>query len=298
MPRRSAGPGLRAARRAGLLDTPGGADRFGAVTSPSPDRRLKLTLAYDGAAFLGWQVQPGGRTAQSELEAALTRLTARPTVVVAAGRTDRGVHATGQVVSVDVPARWEPVALKRALNAVLPDDIWVRGAADVPGSFHARYSARLRAYRYRVGTHERAQSPFRRRWCWPLREELDRAVLDAGAERLVGQRSFRSFAKAGQEERGDRCTVAVAGWSSWRDVGVEFRIEADRFLHHMVRYLVGTMVDTARGRRPPEDLDRLLAGEPGVETSPPAPPEGLFLTRVDYPPESGGDTETMDEDLP
>jgi tRNA pseudouridine38-40 synthase len=268
------------------------------VTSPPPDRRIKLTLAYDGGAFLGWQVQPGVRTAQGELEAALTRLTARPTVAVAAGRTDRGVHATGQVVSVDVPARWDPGALRRALNAVLPADIWVRAAAEVPGTFHARYSARRRAYRYRVGTHERAHSPFRRRWCWALRDELNRGVLEAGAEGLLGQRSFRAFAKAGQEERGDLCTVAVAGWSTWQDVGVEFRIEADRFLHHMVRYLVGTMVDTARGRRPPEDLHRLLAGETGVETSPPAPPEGLFLTRVDYPPEAGGDTETTDEDLP
>jgi tRNA pseudouridine38-40 synthase len=268
------------------------------VTLP-PDLRIRLTLEYDGEEFYGWQVQPGVRTVQSELEAALSRLTARPTTTVAAGRTDRGVHATGQVVSVEVPARWAAAELRRALNAVLPHDMRVRAAAEVPAGFHARYSATGRAYRYRVGTTEAAHSPFRRRWCWALGDALDEAALRQAAARIAGEHSFRLFAKAGQEERGDRCAVTRSEWHPWGGAGFEYRVEANRFLHHMVRYLVGTMVDIARGRRPAADLERLLAGDAGLETSPPAPVHGLFLTRVDYPPEYGGtDTETTDAILP
>lgn len=219
---------------------------------------------------------------QSELESALSRLTDRVTSVVGAGRTDRGVHALGQVASALVPGKWTAAELRRALNAVLPKDIWVAAADEVDLDFHARFDAVARSYLYRVGTAEEAASPFRRRWCWPLLEPLDREILDGMAALLHGEHSFRAFARAGQEERGDRCTVYRARWVPWGDVGVALEITANRFLHHMVRYLVGTMVDAARGRRPPEDLAGLLAGAPGLETSPPAPPEGLFLKHVAY----------------
>ena len=249
----------------------------------SPDeRRIRLTLHYDGGAFLGWQIQAEGRTVQAELEAKLAQLTGRDIRTVAAGRTDRGVHATGQVVSFSVPGKWRAAELRRALNALLPPDVWVESAAEAPPDFHARFDAVAREYEYRVGTTEACRSPFHRHWCWPLDAPLDRDALDAAAERIVGDHSFRAFAKAGQEERGDRCTVHHAHWSEWQDVGFCFRIRANRFLHHMVRYLVGTMVDVARARRAMADLDALLAGAPGLDTSPPAPPEGLFLTRVHY----------------
>lgn len=261
-----------------------------------PERRVKLRLHYDGSGFFGWQVQPGVRTVQAELEAALSRLTNRSTGVVAAGRTDRGVHATGQVASALVPGRWTPSELQRALNAVLPNDIWVAEAEEVPLSFHARYDAVARGYVYRVGTAPIVRSPLVRRWCWPLAEPLDAAVLEAMAAELPGEHSFRAFAKAGQPERGERCTVHVARWREWPGRGVMFRIVANRFLHHMVRYLVGTMVDAARGRRSPGDLRALLEGAAGLETSPPAPPEGLYLTRVYY----GGEDleEEEDETIP
>lgn len=242
-----------------------------------------MTLHYDGAGYFGWQLQPGVRTVQGELEAALSRLANRPVAVIGAGRTDRGVHATGQVAAATVPGKWTAPALRRSLNAILPNDIWVAEAEEVPLDFHPRYDALARSYIYRVGTVEAARSPFRRRWCWPLAEELDRGLLDRAAAMIVGEHSFKAFAKAGQEERGDRCTVHEAYWRSWDAVGVEFHVTANRFLHHMVRYLVGTMVDVARGRRPLDDVAALLAGSAGLETSPPAPPEGLFLTRVDYP---------------
>lgn len=251
----------------------------------SGDRvRYQLTLHYDGSGFHGWQVQKEGRTVQGELESALERLTGARRAVIGSGRTDRGVHATGQVASVDVPSRWSGTELRRALNAVLPDEIWVAGIARVGGRFHPRYDAVSRTYTYRLGTAPEAESPFHRLTCWPLSDSIDRSALEEAASSLPGNHSFRSFAKAGQEERGDRCTVQAACWEPWR-LGFLFRITADRYLHHMVRYLVGTMVDIARQRRPGGDMVALLEGSaPDLETSPPAPPQGLFLTRVEYPP--------------
>jgi tRNA pseudouridine38-40 synthase len=252
------------------------------------ERRIRLKLHYDGSRFAGWQVQPGKRTVQGELERALTRLTGGAARATAAGRTDRGVHATGQVVGVVVPAKWEAAELRRALNAVLAGDVWVAEAGEVSVEFHARYDAVARGYTYRLGTAPVSRSPFFRGTCWPLGEALPLAVLNAAAARFVGTHSFRAFAKTGQPERGEQCTVYAADWAPWEPAGLHFRVVANRFLHHMVRYMVGTQVDVARGRRRVEEIDRLLAGEPGLETSPPAPPEGLFLTRVFYPGDGVG----------
>ena len=245
-------------------------------------RRVRITLHYDGSDFHGWQVQPGVRTVQQEVERALERLTTQPIRTAAAGRTDTGVHATGQVVSFDVPAKWQPADLRRALNAILPDDVWVEAAAEAAADFHARFSATDRAYEYRLGLDPRAASPFHRRTCWGVRDRLDPLLLDRAATLLLGDHSFRAFAHAGQEERGDRCTIHESKWWEWPPLGVVYRVRANRFLHHMVRYLVGTMVDVARARRPLDDVAALLNGVAGVETSPPAPPQGLFLVRVGY----------------
>jgi tRNA pseudouridine38-40 synthase len=245
-------------------------------------RRVMLTLHYDGAGFMGWQAQPGARTVQTELEAALSRLADQAITVIAAGRTDRGVHATGQVASALVPHKWTAAALHRALNAILPDDVWVAAARDVPLDFHARYSAIARSYEYRVGTAENAFSPFERRWCWPTRNALSRDALVSAAAQFVGSHSFRALAKAGQPERGELCTVSSSEWLDW-ECGVLYRVTANRFLHHMVRYMVGTMVDIARARRAIDDVGRLLRNEADCETSPPAPPQGLFLSAVHYP---------------
>jgi tRNA pseudouridine38-40 synthase len=256
-------------------------------------RRIRLTLHYDGSGFHGWQVQPTVRSVQGELDAALSRLADRRVTSIAAGRTDTGVHATGQVVSVEMADRWTPTSLMKSLNAILPSDIWVADAAAVGAAFHARYSAIARGYIYRVGTTELAGSPFRRRWCWPVAGPLDHGVLTESASAIRGEHSFRGYAKAGQPERGYTCTVHEARWLEWRGNGLEFRIIANRFLHHMVRYLVGTMVDVARGRRPPSEVAALLddSRPDTVETSPPAPAAGLFLVRVYYDPselEAGG----------
>lgn len=205
--------------------------------------------------------------------------------MVGSGRTDTGVHATGQVAAVDMPVRWTAEELHRALNAVLPRDIWVASVEAAAPDFHPRYDALARSYEYRVGTDPEARSPFHRGWCWPLVRPVDADLLDAAARLLPGEHSFKAFAKSGQPERGYRCRVREAAWEPWA-LGWRFRITADRYLHHMVRYLVGTQVEIARGRRTLEDMTRLLDGGGEVETSPPAPPQGLFLTAVEYPQSS------------
>lgn len=247
-----------------------------------PQHRIRITVHYDGSGFFGWQLQPDLRTVQGELERVLTRLCNAPVRVIGSGRTDRGVHATGQVAAFDVPAAWTAPAMRRAMNALLPEGIWVADAVAAPARFHPRYDAVARSYCYRVGLSEGAQSPMLAPWCWPLAAALDMPAVERATAQLVGDHSFKAFAKAGQEERGDRCTVAAAGWVHWPEVGVEFHITGNRFLHHMVRYLVGTLVDVGLGKRPEADVPRLLAGDPDLLTSPPAPPQGLFLSRVEY----------------
>jgi tRNA pseudouridine38-40 synthase len=242
-------------------------------------------LHYDGSGFDGWQVQRGRRTVQGELSALLARLCGGTAPrLTAAGRTDAGVHATGQVASALVPDRFHADELRRALNALASPDLWIASAERVPDSFHPRYDATSRTYVYRVGTGPDCRSPFRARWCWPLGQALDRARLEAASAAIPGVHDFSAFAKSGQPERGVRCHVHSAAWrtSAAEQDALEFEISADRFLHRMVRYLVGALVDVAQGRRPVEELARLLANEPGLRAPEPAPPQGLFLTRVEY----------------
>lgn len=245
-------------------------------------------MEYDGSAFRGWQVQPGAATVQGELERVVRRLTGERRVVAGAGRTDSGVHATGQVAAVTMPARWTATEFARSLNATLPPTIWVRRAEAVAPGFDPRRQATARSYEYRVGTAPQAASPFRRPWCWPLCRPLDLDAAARATRHLAGTRDFRAFAKSGQPERGTACHVLAARWTQWRAadqsvLGVVFRISANRFLHRMVRYLVGTMVDVARGRRDAEELGLLLGAEASsLRTSRPAPAQGLFLAEVRY----------------
>ena len=249
-----------------------------------PTRTLQLVLHYDGTNFSGWQRQPDRRTVQGVLEAALGRLCAAPVAALGSGRTDAGVHARGQSVGVRVPEKWEPESMRRALNALLPDDVWVADANAMRDDFHARYSATARGYSYYVGTDEETMSPFRRRMEWAVLRPLHGAALEQCATLLLGEHSFRAFAVRGTAPAEDdhRCIVQRAAWRQ-RPGGLVFEIKANRFLHHMVRFLVGTMIDIAKGRRPAGDLDRLLLAEDNADVSPPAPPHALFLDRVHYP---------------
>ncbi len=248
-----------------------------------PLNRFRLTVQYDGTYFLGWQLQAQGRTVQGEMEYALRRLTGDHRTVTASGRTDTGVHATGQVAAIDLPPRWRVRELHRGLNALLPHDIWVEKIEEADPDFHPRFQALARSYRYQVGLVPEAFSPFHRPWCWPVVREVEVDLLHRACALLPGNHSFRAFAKVGQEHRGDRCIVSRASWVQWGGVGLALEITANRFLHHMVRYLVGTMVEVGMGRRPLEEMVELLTDpRTSLVTSPPAPPEGLFLSRVHF----------------
>jgi tRNA pseudouridine38-40 synthase len=251
-----------------------------------PVRTVQLVLHYDGARFAGWQRQRDARTVQGELEAVLARLCGAPTPVVGAGRTDAGVHARGQAAGVRVPERWTAPALRRAMNALLPDDVWVAAAHEMRDEFHARFSAVARRYAYHVGTDEGARSPFRRAWEHAVRRPLERGRLDETAAAIVGDHCFRAFAVKGTAPADDphRCIVADARWEA-RGPLLVFHVEANRFLHHMVRFLVGTMLDVGLGKRPPADMARLLAASTNDDVSPPAPAHALFLDAVRYPPD-------------
>lgn len=247
-------------------------------------RPVLLLLQYDGGAFAGWQLQPNVRTVQGELEAALARLFGRRIPVVGAGRTDSGVHALGQVAAAPVSERWRTDALVRALNAVLPADVWVAEARRMAPGFNPRRDALERTYCYRIGTDAGARAPFRRRLEWAVPGPLDVLAMRQAAAALAGTHSFRALSAVGPAREHWRCRVREAVWQAREDApGLEFWITADRFLHRMVRFLVGTMTDIARGRRPSADLARLLTAEDNRLASPPAPPHGLFLVAVRYP---------------
>lgn len=248
------------------------------------ERAVQLVLHYDGTRFAGWQRQPDARTVQGVVEETLTRLCNTTTRAVGAGRTDAGVHARGQAVGARVPDQWTASKLRRALNALLPDDVWVAGAHEMRAEFHARYSAGGRRYSYRIGTDEDAHSPFRSRWEWAVDRPLDRELLDRSASAIVGDHCFRAYAVHGTAPADDdhRCTVRLARWGD-RPGGLTFEIEANRFLHHMVRFVVGTMVEVASGKRDASTVERLLTAADNSDVSPPAPAHALCLEHVEYP---------------
>jgi tRNA pseudouridine38-40 synthase len=249
-----------------------------------PQRTIQLVLHYDGAGFAGWQRQPKERTVQGVVEAALERLCGVAVPALGSGRTDAGVHARGQAVGVRVPEKWDAMRLRRAMNAVLPEDVWVAAAHEMRDDFHARFSASARRYSYYVGTDEDAHSPFRRAHEWACDWPIERPVLDSAAVVIRGEHSFRAFAVQGTAPADDdhRCEVRCACWRE-RPGGLVFEIEANRFLHHMVRFLVGTMMEMASGRRSVADMSDLLGALDNRNVSRPAPAHALFLDRVEYP---------------
>lgn len=246
-------------------------------------RTFLALLHFDGRGFIGWQRQAAGRSVQGVVEEALSRLAAQPVAAAGAGRTDAGVHAAGLGVSFRMPARWDARAVRRGLNALLPADCWVADVHEMVAGFHARKSALTRSYRYVVGTDEASASPFRRPFEWALQRPLDMARLAAAAAVIRGEHEFEAFSVRGQEKPHHRCRLDRAEWHERAGRGAVFHVEADRFLHHMVRMLVGTMVEIALHRRPPDDMHRLLASRDNQATSAPAPPEGLYFVRATYP---------------
>jgi tRNA pseudouridine38-40 synthase len=244
------------------------------VAAPAVTR---LTLEYDGTDFAGWAVQPGKRTVQAVLGDALRTLLREDVRLVVAGRTDRGVHALGQVASYEGP----PVPL-RSLNAILPRDVAVLAAEQAPPGFSARYDALSRTYRYRLHTRRPGPSPFelgRALW-WPHKADL--GALRACAQALPGVRDFTAFTPSQSYHHRFTREVLAAAWEPDGPEALVFRIEAESFMRNMVRILVGTMLEVGSGRRELADFTSLLGGAPRSLAGVTAPPQGLYLESVRY----------------
>jgi tRNA pseudouridine38-40 synthase len=243
---------------------------------------FRLTLEYDGADFEGWQVQPGGRrTVQGVVEGALAEITGVPARVMGAGRTDSGVHAEAQVASVTLATDLSAETLCRALNGVLPRDLAALAVDEAREGFDARRDARGKRYCYRIWNGP-APSPLRRGRFLRVETPLDLAAMQRAADACVGRHDFTSFRAARSHTK---TSVRTLGRVDVREVSpgeIEIQVEGDGFLRHMVRILVGTLLEVGRGRRDPASLPATLAARDRAEAGPTAPGRGLTLVRVDY----------------
>jgi tRNA pseudouridine38-40 synthase len=246
-------------------------------------RTIKLTIQYDGTNYVGWQRQPNGASIQGVLEGALAPIEGAPVSVHGAGRTDAGVHALGQVASVELTAGHDTSTLFRALNAVLPEDIRVVALEEAPRGFHARFSAVAKTYEYRV-VNAPIVSAFVHRYVWHITQPLDLDAMRAAAEPLVGRHDFAVFQAAGSTVASTERTIARLDWEDGGgfDLPIVMRVTGDGFLRHMVRNIVGTLVEIGAGRWDPWRVLELLEGGDRTQAGPTAPARGLFLTRVDY----------------
>ena len=266
-------------------------------------RILKLTVAYDGTRFVGWQRQADGESIQGLLEQALARFDGAPVTVHGAGRTDAGVHALGQVASAEVTSQHDVGSIHRGLNASLPPDVRVTAVEDAPAGFHARFSARSKTYRYVLDTSPVA-SPFNRAFAWHLPERLDVEAMQKAASALIGNHDFAVFQSTGGETSGTVRTITRSELAaSQQDIQsgeprhptaharrgprcqarqIVYEVAGNGFLRHMVRAIAGTLVEVGRGWREPGSMATLLAGASRAKAGPTAPAHGLFLVRVDY----------------
>lgn len=247
--------------------------------------RIALGLEYDGAAFCGWQTQPGGCGVQDHLEAALSRFLDGPVSVVAAGRTDAGVHATGQVVHLDTEAVREASGWVRGTNSHLPPAARVTWAQPVPGDFHARFSARARAYRYRLIDQPVAPALLRAQTGW-FHQALDEYAMHSAAQALVGEHDFSAF-RDSQCQAKSPVRVVLGISVARRGAVIDISVRANGFLHHMVRNIVGSLVYVGAGRHPVQWVADVLRTRDRRLAAPTFAAEGLCLVHVDYDPALG-----------
>lgn len=243
-------------------------------------RTILLILEYDGTEFAGWQLQPNGRSVQEVVEQALIELLGEPVRVHSAGRTDAGVHARAMPVHFTTQRTLPLRAFRDGLNRLLPNDVAVYEAYEMPEGFHARFKARQKWYRYTLDRRS-IRSPLSGRRAWQVRGTLDLAAMREAAKLLVGEHDFSAFRASGCAAKS---TVRQLNAVDLIEEGTLLHIDVrgSGFLRNMVRMLVGTLVDVGRGKRPAADVTRLLAGEPGLRSGPTAPAHGLCLMTVDY----------------
>jgi tRNA pseudouridine38-40 synthase len=244
--------------------------------------QLKLVVEYEGTRYQGWQLQPGGPTVQEVLESALATALREPVRVRGAGRTDAGVHACGQVAAVRVTRVPPDLArLRKSLNALTPDDVAVREIAVVDDTFDPRRHARSRLYEYRILSAP-APSPFWRRHAWHVAQALDERAMDEAARTLAGEHDFEAFRGADPEPVRSTVRRVLESRIEPAPPLLVYRIEATAFLKHMVRNIVGTLVEVGRGERAPDAMRALLAGRDRTRAGATAPPHGLCLVTVRY----------------
>ncbi len=241
-------------------------------------RNIKLVVEYDGTDFVGWQIQQQGRTVQQEITSILRQILQEDVNVIGAGRTDSGVHARGQVANFRTNSPLTPETLLNALNGLLPRDICIHAAEEVPEEFHARFDAKERTYRYFIAPRPTAID---RRYSWFSKYTLDIGVMNTCAKLLEGEHDFCSFSKLNPELSHSRCIVASSHWFESNGMFV-YEIQANRFLHGMVRTLVGTMVHVGRSYRTFDEFRKILNSRERSEAGMSAPPHGLFLESVRY----------------
>ena len=238
-----------------------------------------MTIQYDGTDFHGWQVQAKGRTVQGDIENALSIIYPEEKItLLGAGRTDAGVHALGLTANIKLPSKLSANELLQALNGNLNQDVRIDSTEIVEDDFHARFSATARKYEYRL---VKAFSPVTRNYTTALKWEIDKNLLNKCAELLLGKHDFTSFCKATAEVENKICTVFTSNWEESNEM-IIFTIKANRFLQHMVRYLVGTMLEVARGRYTITDFQSLLHCDNPEAVIVRAPAQGLFLKKVYY----------------
>jgi tRNA pseudouridine38-40 synthase len=239
---------------------------------------VRLILEYDGTDYVGWQFQINGRSVQEEVEKAIKQLFQSDIRITGGGRTDAGVHARGQVANFNIERSVDFELLAKSMNAILPQSIIVREAAEVPKDFNSRYDAKSRRYAYFISQEPTA---IQRNYCWQIYQKLDFELMQTCAKHILGEHGFRSFCKVETDMHHHRCTISLAEWKRKESV-LMFEITSNRFLHGMVRTLVGTMVNVGRGHTRIEDFATILEAKDRSVAGMSAPAKGLFLEEILY----------------